>query len=76
MNAMEYQCLPNALAIPFAERANPDSLPYSRIEREKPEIQQAWMTEVQQRMNSVRAGTTKLLDFDELYGPTHKTNPI
>ena len=64
---MENRLLEEALKMLPSERVAFAELILASIDHEDEGIQQAWITEVQDRMKAVREGKAKLLDFQDLY---------
>ena len=64
---MDKVLLAKALKMPPNERLTFAELILASIDYEDNEIQQAWINEVNDRMNAVNEGRAKLLDFEGLY---------
>jgi len=64
---MQSKLLDDALAMPPRERVAFAELILASIEHEDEEIRRSWIKEVKTRMEAVKAGKSKLLDFDKLY---------
>ena len=64
---MHSKLLNDALAMPPHERVVFAELILASIDHEDDEIRRSWIDEVKNRMESVAAGKSKLLDFDKLY---------
>lgn len=55
------------LEMPPNERVTFAELILASLDHEDEEIRQVWVSEVKDRMQAVREGKAKLLDFDSLY---------
>ncbi|NTV19639.1 MAG: addiction module protein [Bacteroidales bacterium] len=64
---MEQALLDQALAMSPNERVEFAQLILASIEHEDEKIRQKWITEVKDRMEAVKTGKAKLIDFDSLY---------
>jgi len=56
-----------ALEMPPNERVVFAELILASIDHEEEEVRQVWLAEVKNRMNAVKEGRSKLLDFESLY---------
>jgi len=64
---MESILLDKALNLPPKERVAFAELILASIDKESPDVRQAWITEVKDRIAAVKKGTAKLMDFEKLY---------
>jgi len=64
---MDNKLLEKALEMPPNERVAFAELILASIDHEDEEVRQAWLSEVENRMNAVKEGRAKLLDFESLY---------
>ena len=64
---MEQALLEQALAMSPNERVEFAQLILASIEHEDEKIREKWITEVKDRMDAVKSGKSKLIDFDSLY---------
>jgi len=64
---MEQALLEQALAMSPNERVEFAQIILASIEHEDEKIRQKWITEVKDRMDAVKSGKSKLIDFDSLY---------
>ena len=64
---MDSELFEKALKMPPNERLTFAELILASLDHEEEEIRQAWIKEVNDRMNEVNAGQAKLLDFEGLY---------
>lgn len=64
---MDNKLLERALEMPPNERVAFAELILASIDYEDEEIRQAWLSEIESRMNAVKEGRAKLLDFESLY---------
>ena len=70
---MDKLLLDKALEMPPNERVVFAELLLSSIDYEDDEIRQSWVNEVKNRMNAVKEGKSRLLDFESLYDEDHNT---
>lgn len=63
---MDNALLEKALKMPPNERVIFAELILASIDKEDETLRQEWIGEVKNRMNAVRKGNAKLLDFDDL----------
>jgi putative addiction module component (TIGR02574 family) len=64
---MDKTLLDKALALPPNERMAFAELILASIDIEEIEVKQSWIDEVKDRIQAVKEGRAKLLDFDSLY---------
>jgi len=64
---MEQALLDQALAMSPNERVEFAQLILASIEHEDEKIRGKWIAEVKDRMEAVKSGKSKLIDFDSLY---------
>ena len=64
---METILLEKALELPPNERVAFAELILASIEHEEEKIRQSWISEVKDRIKSIKEGKATLLDFEELY---------
>jgi putative addiction module component (TIGR02574 family) len=64
---MDKTLLDKALALPPNERMAFAELILASIDIEEIEVKQSWIDEVKDRIQAVKEGKAKLLDFDSLY---------
>ncbi|MFH2067642.1 MAG: addiction module protein [Pseudomonadota bacterium] len=64
---MDNKLFEKALEMPPNERVAFAELILASIDHEEDEVRQAWLAEVNNRMNAVTDGRAKLLDFESLY---------
>ena len=64
---MDKNLFEKALKMPPNERLTFAELILASLDYEEAEIRQAWINEVNDRMNAVNEGQAKLLDFESLY---------
>ncbi|OGC07835.1 antitoxin [candidate division KSB1 bacterium RBG_16_48_16] len=64
---MDKNLFKKALKMPPNERLTFAELILASLDYEEAEIRQAWINEVNDRMNAVNEGQAKLLDFESLY---------
>ena len=64
---MDNKMFEKALEMPPNERVAFAELILASIDYEEEEVRQAWLSEVKGRMNAVKEGRAKLLDFESLY---------
>jgi len=64
---MNLTILDEAVKIPPKERVVLAELILASIDYEDETIKKSWLNEVKNRMQSVEEGTSKLLDFNQLY---------
>jgi putative addiction module component (TIGR02574 family) len=64
---MNINMLDEAIKIPPKERVVLAELILASIDHEDTTIKEAWLSEVKKRMQAVKEGKSKLLDFNLLY---------
>ena len=64
---MNINMLDEAIKIPPKERVVLAELILASIDHEDNTIKEAWLSEVKKRMQAVKEGKSKLLDFNQLY---------
>jgi len=64
---MDKELFEKALEMPPNQRLAFAELILATIDHEETEVRQAWLAEVKNRMNAVKEGKAKLLDFESLY---------
>jgi len=64
---MKQALLDQALAMSPNERIEFAKLILASIEHEDEKIREKWITEVKERIDAVKTGKAKLIDFDSLY---------
>jgi putative addiction module component (TIGR02574 family) len=64
---MEQSLLDQTLAMSPNERVELAEILLASIEHEDEKIREKWITEVKDRIESVKTGKAKLIDFDNLY---------
>ncbi len=65
---MESMLLEKALALPAAQRVEFAEIVLASIDYEDASVRRAWLTEVRERMESVKQGRTRMLDYDTVLG--------
>jgi len=60
--------LEKALALPAAQRVEFAEIVLASIDYEDASVRRAWLTEVRERMESVKQGRTRMLDYDTVLG--------
>lgn len=64
---MDNKLFEKVLEMPPNERVAFAELILASIDHEEEEVSQAWLSEVKNRMNAVKEGKDRLLDFESLY---------
>jgi hypothetical protein len=64
---MDKELFEKALKMPPNDRLTFAELILASLDFEEPEIRQAWIKEVNDRMKAVDNGQAKLIDFESLY---------
>jgi len=64
---MQNNLLKETMKIPPNERVALAEMILASIDNEDKDINNAWISEVQMRMKSVKDGKSELLDFNQLY---------
>ena len=64
---MDKKIFEEVLKMPPNERLVFAELIFESLEHENTEVKEAWLSEVNKRMNDVKEGKSTLLDFDSIY---------
>lgn len=64
---MDKKIFEEVLKMPPNERLVFAELIFESLEHENAEVKDAWLSEVNKRMNDVKEGKSTLLDFDSIY---------
>ncbi len=65
---MESTLLEKALELPAAQRVEFAEIVLASIDYEDASVRKAWLTEVRERMESVKQGQARMLDYDTVLG--------